>query len=151
MNQSAAIHVTLTHEPIDGEALLNLVNSELAGANILFTGTTRKLTDDRETKFLEYDAHASMAEKKLFEVAEEASRRWDLVAVAMTHRLGRVELGETSIAVAISSPHRLAAIEAIQWMMDTVKKSVPIWKKEHWIDGSTEWIHHGEKPCSVGE
>ena len=109
------------------------------------------MTGQLETRFLEYDAHPQMAEQKLAEIAELAAERWSLIAVAITHRLGRVELAETSIAVAISSPHRLAAIEAIEWIMDRVKESVPIWKKEHWADGSTQWIHHGEKPVPVSE
>ena len=151
MANTSDILISLTHEAIDGESLLDSVASDLAGANVLFTGTARKLTGGLETMFLEYDAHPEMAEQKLAEVAGTAREKWNLCGVAITHRLGRVEIGEVSIAVAISSPHRLAAIEAIEWIMDTVKRSVPIWKKEHWADGSTEWIHHGQKPCAVEE
>jgi molybdopterin synthase catalytic subunit len=84
-----------------------------------------------------------MAHKKLAELAAEAARRWPLVACAMVHRLGRLEVGETSVAVAVSAAHRQAAFEAGQWLIDTLKQAVPIWKRELWADGTSEWVHPG--------
>ena len=88
-----------------------------------------------------------MAEKKLAELEAEARRRWPLVGCAIVHRLGRVELGEASVAVAVSTPHRQAAFEAGKWLIDTLKENVPIWKKENWADGTTEWVHPGLTPA----
>ncbi len=109
----------------------------------MFLGTTREVTGDRRTRHLEYEAYADMAEKKLAELADEARRRWSLTGCAIEHRLGRLEIGEASVGVAVSSPHRAAAFAAGQWLIDTLKESVPIWKQEHWADGGSEWVHPG--------
>jgi molybdopterin synthase catalytic subunit len=82
-----------------------------------------------------------MAERKLAELESEAKNRWPILDCAIVHRLGRVEVGEASVAVAVSSAHRQAAFEAGQWLIDTLKQVVPIWKCEHWADGTTEWVH----------
>jgi molybdopterin synthase catalytic subunit len=87
-----------------------------------------------------------MAEKKLAELEAEARRRWPLVGCLIVHRLGHLELGEASIAIAVSSPHRADAFAAGQWLIDTIKEVVPIWKRENWADGSSEWVHPGLKP-----
>lgn len=122
---------------------MQAVESPLAGAVVLFLGTTREVTGDRRTRHLEYEAYADMAEKKLAELADEARRRWSLTGCAIEHRLGRLEIGEASVGVAVSSPHRAAAFAAGQWLIDTLKESVPIWKQEHWADGGSEWVHPG--------
>ena len=93
-----------------------------------------------------------MAERKLAELEQEARRRWPLLRVAVVHRLGHVEIGEASIAVAVSTPHRQAAFEAGQWLIDAIKQVVPIWKQENWTDGTREWIHPGlTEPVSKSE
>jgi molybdopterin synthase catalytic subunit len=135
--------VSLTHDPIDTAALLSHVSSPRAGAVVLFLGTTRELTAGRRTASLDYECYPEMAQKKLAELETEARRRWPLVECAMVHRLGRLELGEASVAIAVSSPHRRAAFEAGQWLIDTIKEVVPIWKQENWADGSSEWVHPG--------
>ncbi len=84
-----------------------------------------------------------MAERKLAELESQARERWPLVECVIVHRLGQVPLAETSVAIAVSSPHRLAAFEAGQWLIDTLKQVVPIWKQEQYADGSTEWVHPG--------
>jgi molybdopterin synthase catalytic subunit len=84
-----------------------------------------------------------MAEAKLAELEEEARRRWPLVGVAIVHRLGHLEVGEASVAIAVSAAHRRAAFEAGQWFIDRIKEVVPIWKKENWADGTGEWVHPG--------
>ena len=135
--------IQLTRERIDEAALLESVRSASAGAIVLFLGTTRELTGDRRTERLEYECYPAMAEKKLAELEVEARRRWPLVACAIVHRLGTVPLSETSVAIAVSSPHRKAAFEAGQWLIDTLKEVVPIWKQEQYADGQTEWVHPG--------
>jgi molybdopterin synthase catalytic subunit len=133
----------LTHDPIDVPALLDSVGSAQAGAVVLFLGTTREFTQGRQTASLDYECYPQMAEKKLAELEAEARRRWPIVECGIVHRLGRLELGEASVAIAVSTPHRRDAFEAGQWLIDTLKQVVPIWKKENWTDGTTEWVHPG--------
>lgn len=138
--------IVLTADPIDYAALTERVRSNRAGAVCLFLGTVRELTGVRRTDFLEYEAYPRMAEAKLAELLAEARRRWPVVEAGITHRVGRLELGEIAVAVAVSAPHRAEAFEACRWLMDTIKEVVPIWKKERWADGSEEWVHPGLTP-----
>ena len=133
----------LTREPIDTEELLRRVTVPAAGAVVLFLGTVRELTAGRQTLALDYEGYPEMAEGKLAELEAEARRRWSLCEVALVHRLGRLELTEASVAVAVSSPHRAVAFEAGRWLIDTLKETVPIWKQENWADGTREWVHPG--------
>ena len=135
--------ICLTQEPIDTSRILTHVASHDAGAVVLFLGTTREFTHGRQTASLEYECYAEMAEKKLQEIEHQARRRWPIVDCCIVHRLGHLELGEASIAIAVSSPHRAASFEAGKWLIDTIKEIVPIWKKENWADGTTEWVHPG--------
>ena len=135
--------IQLTRERINEALLLEQVRSAQAGAMVLFVGTTREFTGERQTAALEYDCYNAMAEKKLAELEAQARERWPLVECAIVHRLGHVPLAETSVAIAVSSPHRAAAFEAGQWLIDTLKQLVPIWKQEQYADGSTEWVHPG--------
>ena len=135
--------IRLTHDPLDSAAVMAAVASPRAGAVVLFLGTTRGLTGERETRQLNYECYPEMAERKLAELAAEARRRWPLEGVAIEHRLGLVLPGEASVAVAVSSPHRSDAFAAGQWLIDTLKEVVPIWKEEHWASGEREWVHPG--------
>jgi molybdopterin synthase catalytic subunit len=135
--------IALTHEPLDPTRLLAQVSSPAAGAVVLFLGTTRELTAGRRTASLDYECYPQFAEKKLAELEAEARRRWPIVECAIVHRLGHLELGEASIAIAVSSPHRADAFAAGQWLIDTIKEVVPIWKRENWADGTQEWVHPG--------
>ena len=135
--------VELTRESIDFGALTEAVRSPQAGAVVLFLGTVREMTGGRQTAALDYDAYPEMALREMRRIVDEASERWPLVRVGAIHRLGRLELGEVSIALAVSAPHRAAAFEAGRHLIDRLKESVPIWKKENWADGSTEWVHPG--------
>ena len=135
--------VTITTERIDVAAVLDRVQSTRAGAVVLFLGTAREFTGDRRTESLEYECYGEMAEMKLGELEAEALRQWPLVGCALVHRVGPVPLGEASVAVAVSSPHREAAFAAGKWLIDTLKQVVPIWKKEHWTDGTSQWVHPG--------
>jgi molybdopterin synthase catalytic subunit len=133
--------IQLTTEPIDSQHLLKLVQRPEAGAVVLFLGTTRQFTADRETVELHYEAYREMAERELAKLESEARRRWSLIECAIVHRLGIVPLAEASVAIAVSSAHRDAAFEAGRWLIDTLKESAPIWKQERWTDGAVEWVH----------
>lgn len=135
--------IELCESPIDVAAVLAAAQSPQAGAVVLFLGTTRQFTDGKETAELKYEAYAKMAMGELQRLAEEARTRWSLVGCAAVHRLGVVPVGEASVAIATSSPHRADAFAAGQWLIDTLKDQAPIWKQECWTDGSREWIHPG--------
>ncbi len=132
--------IRLTTERIDTDAVLRSVLNNAAGAAVLFVGTTREFTAGRQTSSLEYECYPEMAEKKLAELLAGASQRWPLIQATIVHRLGHLELGESSVAVAVSTAHRREAFEAAQWIMDQLKEIVPIWKKENWADGSSQWV-----------
>jgi molybdopterin synthase catalytic subunit len=139
--------IALTQNPIDTQAVLSQVESPRAGAVLLFLGTVRQFTADRETASLDYECYPEMAEKQLARLEDEARRRWSLVDCVLVHRLGHMRLGEASVAVAVSAAHRNHAFEAGQWLIDTLKEVVPIWKKENWADGTTQWVHpSGDSP-----
>jgi len=138
--------IELTTKPIDSQELLRRVHSTRAGAVVLFLGTTREFTGERRTASLDYECYADMAHQKLAELEQQARQRWPLIACAVVHRLGHLELGEASVAIAVSSAHRHDAFAAGQWLIDTLKEVVPIWKKENWADGSTAWVHPGMEP-----
>jgi molybdopterin synthase catalytic subunit len=140
--------IELTHEEIDYSALTESVRSRRAGAVVLFLGTVRELTGGRETVALDYEAYVEMARAKLVEIVDEAKEKWPIVEVAIQHRLGHLEVGEISVAVAVSCPHRSEAFEAGRFLIDRLKECVPVWKKENWSDGSTEWVHPGLETTS---
>ncbi len=135
--------IALTHTVIDHHALTEQVRRANCGAVITFLGTVRDLTGDRVTVALDYEAYPGMAEKKLAEIEQETRRQWPVGDIALVHRLGRLEVGDVSVAVAVSCPHRVEAFEACRYAIDRLKELVPIWKKENWSDGSTEWVHPG--------
>jgi molybdopterin synthase catalytic subunit len=140
--------IHLTHDQIDYAALTESVRSHDSGAVVLFLGTVRELTSGRRTVALDYDAYGPMAEAKLQDLEAEARRRWPVDQVAIVHRIGHLELGDVSVAVAVSCPHRHDAFEAARFLIDTLKVTVPIWKKENWSDGTTEWVHPDGAPTA---
>ena len=142
--------IRLTHEPIDYHALTESVRDPHCGAVALFLGTVRDLTGEQQTVFLEYEAYGPMAEKKLAEIETELRRRWKVGNVAMIHRLGRLAVGEVSVAVAVSCPHRAEAFEACRFAIDTLKELVPIWKKENAPDGTGEWVQQSAQSAACG-
>lgn len=133
--------IRLTHDPIDYQALTEQVRRNDCGAVVTFLGTVRELTEGRQTVALDYEAYPDMAERKMAEVEEETRRQWPVGDMMMVHRLGHLELGDVSVAVAVSCPHRAQAFEACRHAIDRLKEIVPIWKKENWADGTTEWVH----------
>jgi molybdopterin synthase catalytic subunit len=143
--------IRLTSDPINYGELTESVRSTASGAVVLFLGTVRDLTEGRRTVALDYDAYGPMAEAKLHELEMDARDRWPIDQVAIVHRTGRLELGEISVAVAVSCPHRQDAFDAARFLIDTLKITVPIWKKENWSDGTTEWIHPGVAPAAKND
>ena len=138
--------IRLTHDPIDYHALTESVRSPHCGAVALFLGTVRDLTGEQVTTFLDYEAYAPMAEKKLAEIEAEVRTRWPVGDVVMVHRLGRLGAGEVSVAVAVSCPHRAEAFDACRYAIDALKELVPIWKRENAPDGTGEWVHQSAPP-----
>jgi molybdopterin synthase catalytic subunit len=135
--------IEITEAPIDHAALTEHVRSRQAGAVCTFLGTVREMTGDRQTLSLDYEAYPEMAMKKLAELEEQARSRWPIIELALVHRVGHLELGEVSVVVAVSCPHRHQAFDACRWLIDTLKEVVPIWKQERWADGTLEWVHPG--------
>lgn len=133
--------IRLTHEPIDYHALTEAVRRPGCGAVALFLGTVRDLTGEVVTVALDYEAYPAMAEKKLAEVEAETRARWPVGEVVLVHRLGRLEVGDVSVAVAVACPHRVEAFEACRYAIDRIKEVVPIWKKDLGADGRAEWVH----------
>ncbi|HJZ57203.1 MAG TPA: molybdenum cofactor biosynthesis protein MoaE [Gemmataceae bacterium] len=144
--------IRLTHDPIDYHALTEAVRSPRCGAVALFLGTVRDLTGEQVTVFLDYEAYAPMAEKKLAEIEQQVRGRWPVGDIGMVHRLGRLAVGEVSVAVAVSCPHRTEAFDACRFAIDALKELVPIWKRENAPDGSGEWVHQSApaSPASGG-
>ena len=143
--------IALTRNPIDLVALAAPTAAD--GALCTFVGVVRDRNAGRAVRHLEYEAFEEMALPLMEGIAAEAGRRWPVTSVAMVHRLGRMEIGEASVAIAVCSPHRADAFEACRYAIDTLKATVPIWKKEFWAGGS-EWArgsqHVTEVPSSEG-
>ncbi|MBD3107427.1 molybdenum cofactor biosynthesis protein MoaE [Bacillus sp. AGMB 02131] len=121
------------------DEVIQKVQSADAGAITVFIGTVREMTNGKRTLSLEYEAYVSMAVKSLEKIGAEIEEKWPNTKVAITHRIGRLEISETAVVIAVSSPHRQAAYEANQYAIERIKEIVPIWKKEYWEDG-TKWI-----------
>jgi molybdopterin synthase catalytic subunit len=123
--------IQLTTEPINTDIILQRAGHPAAGAVVLFLGTTRELTDQRQTVALDYEAYVEMAQLQLAELESQARRRWPVIECIVVHRLGRVPIGEASVAIAVSTPHRADAFAAGQWLIDSLKRDVPIHVPPH--------------------
>jgi molybdopterin synthase catalytic subunit len=134
----------LVREPIDMPALIRQVRAPEDGAVVTFDGCVRNHSHGRSTLYLEYEAYEPMALAKIREIGAQIHSQFPIDRVAIAHRLGRLEIGETSVFIAISSPHRAAAFDACRFAIDTLKRTVPIWKKEYFADGAV-WAD-GELP-----
>ncbi len=138
--------IAITEAALDHAAITESVRSNRAGAVCSFLGTVREMTGDRRTVSLDYEAYPEMALKTMAQLEEEARRRWPIIEAALVHRVGHLDLGEISVVVAVSCPHRGQAFDACRWLIDRLKEEVPIWKKEVWADGREEWVHPGSPP-----
>ncbi len=138
--------VRIVTEPIDLPSLVERVVRHEAGAICTFSGTVRAEGDDDTLLALEYSAYDEMAIKKMRGIRSLALEAHDVTEIAVVHRVGQLELGEASVAVAVSAPHRAAAFDACRYVIDTLKTTVPIWKKEHWSSGETSWVDPTAEP-----
>jgi molybdopterin synthase catalytic subunit/sulfur carrier protein ThiS len=126
----------LTRSPIDAEELMAAAKRGEDGAAVVFDGIVRNNSRGRQTLYLDYEAYEEMAAKQMHELAQEARRKFGVRHVTLVHRLGRLQIGETSVLIIVSSAHRAQAFEACRWLIDTLKKTVPIWKQETFVDGA---------------
>ncbi len=129
----------ITDEPVKPGDLHDVVLADSDGAVTSFAGVVRDNTKGRSTRYLEYDVYGEMAEKEMRAIGEEVKSRWEVDAVGILHGRGRMEIGDISVLIAVSSPHRKASLEACHFAIDRLKETVPIWKKEVWTDGEA-WI-----------
>ncbi len=129
----------ITDQPIFLETLVKAVSRSSSGAIATFLGVVREQTRGRRVLYLKYEAYREMAVPKMCEVADEIRRKWEVDEIAMVHRVGHLEIGEASVGIAVSAPHRHQALAACAYAIDRLKEIVPIWKKEVWTDGE-EWV-----------
>ncbi|KXG10149.1 molybdenum cofactor biosynthesis protein MoaE [Anoxybacillus rupiensis] len=129
----------VTDQPILIEDVVRKVVRPEAGAVAVFVGTVREFTNGKRTLFLQYEAYTTMAEKMLERIAQEIKERWPEAKTAITHRIGKLDISDVAVVIAVSTPHRKDAYEANQYAIERIKQIVPIWKKEYWEDG-TQWV-----------
>jgi molybdopterin synthase catalytic subunit len=146
-------HAAIIRERIETVSIIEGIKRPEDGAAVVFEGIVRNHTRGRRTLYLDYEAYEEMALKQMEELAARALAEFKIRDVAIVHRLGRLEIGETSVLIAVASAHRAAAFEACRWLIDTLKRTVPIWKKEHFEDGAV-WADGepfpGEIPAAQG-
>ncbi len=133
------MRIEIVTDPLQPQDLIDHVRRDESGAVTLFLGVVRNNNQGRQVLYLEYDAYPEMATKVMRQIVEEVRERWPVGEIAVQHRIGRLEIGEPSLAVAIATPHRREGFEACQYAVDRIKEIVPIWKKEVW-EGGEEWI-----------
>jgi molybdopterin synthase catalytic subunit len=133
------MNYAISKEPINVQEVIDKVVQREAGAITTFIGTVRELTHGKKTLYLVYEAYESMAVKKLEQIGNEIKERWHGSEVAITHRVGKLDITDVAVVIAVSTPHRADAYEANRYAIERIKEIVPIWKKEHWEDGQ-EWI-----------
>lgn len=143
------IHAAIVHDPIRNEDVLVHVGAEQDGATVLFLGVVRDHADGRPVTGMTYEAYEEMAEPVLREIALEAAQRVGSDRVAVVHRVGDLGIGDVSVAIAVSSPHRAESFDASRYVIEEIKKRLPVWKKEHYADGSREWVE-GTVPPAAG-
>ncbi|QBD81917.1 molybdenum cofactor biosynthesis protein MoaE [Ktedonosporobacter rubrisoli] len=131
--------VQLSNEPLDRDALVAAVSDPAVGGIVVFEGVVRNHARGKQISYLEYDVYKEMAEEQIHTIIAEAQRRWSIEHIAVAHRFGRLEIGEASVIIAVGSAHRAEAFEACRYIIDTLKTTVPIWKKEVATSGE-EWV-----------
>jgi len=145
---SARRYVAIVRDPIDTARTLACLKRGEDGAALVFEGVVRNHSRGRSTLYLDYEAYEEMALREMESLATQALNRFQIRDVALVHRLGRLETGETSVLVAVASAHRGAAFEACRWLIDTLKRTVPIWKREHFADGAV-WADGEPFPAEI--
>ena len=144
------MRTAIVERPIDSCALLEEVAQHRNGATVLFVGTVRDINDGSAVSALDYTAYSAMAERELEVIVSEAAERWQTPDIVVEHRIGSLELGDASVAIAAAAPHRGEAFEACRYVIEELKKRLPIWKREHYVDGSAEWIQAGAERLEPG-
>jgi molybdopterin synthase catalytic subunit len=134
------MRAALVRHPIDPAALLAEVQRRHNGASVLFVGTVREVNDGRAVTGMEYTSYEAMAARELALVVEEATRRFGTDDVVVEHRIGELDIGEASVAIAAAHQHRARAFDAARYVIEQLKRRVPIWKLEHYVDGTREWV-----------
>jgi molybdopterin synthase catalytic subunit len=137
------MRTAIVDEPIDVAEVTRDVATHANGAIVLFVGTVRDVNDGRAVTGIEYSAYRSMAERELADIAREAAEQFGTNDIVIEHRLGVLELGDASVAIAVGHPHRGAAYDASRFVIEQLKRRVPIWKLEHYVDGTREWVNAG--------
>jgi molybdopterin synthase catalytic subunit len=140
----------VTDRPLDAARLLADSLSPADGAALLFWGVVRNEHDGRAVSHLEYSAYAAMAEAEMRRIADEAAERFGTGDIRVVHRVGRLEIGEASVAIVVAAPHRAEAYEASRYVIEELKRRVPVWKREGYVDGESEWVP-GFTPQPAGE
>ena len=140
--------IYITSEPLNPQEVTDLVRKSSNGAVVTFLGTTRDFSEGRSVLYLEYEAYHPMAENMLRQIAQEVRDKWGIEDMAIAHRVGKLEIGEISLVVALASPHRKDAFEASQYAMDRIKTMVPIWKKEV-FQGGEAWVGSEEEGATT--
>jgi len=141
-------HAALVRQPIDVSGLTSLVASHAAGAITGFMGVVRDVNEGRAVAGIEYTAYEEMAQREMEQIVHEAASRFDNVSVAVQHRLGELSLGEISVAIVVAHAHRAPALDACRYVIEELKKRVPIWKREHYADGSRAWVDDRNAPAT---
>ena len=139
--------ITITNDTLDTEVITDSVKRDSNGAVVTFLGATRDSTAERKVLHLEYEAYRPMADNQLARIADEVREQWGISDFAIAHRLGRLEIGDLSLVVAVASPHRKEAFEACAYAIDRIKQIVPIWKKE-FFEGGEVWVGSQEDACA---
>ncbi|HJQ21783.1 MAG TPA: molybdenum cofactor biosynthesis protein MoaE [Gemmatimonadaceae bacterium] len=134
------MRTAIVERPIDACSLLSEVASARNGATVLFVGTVRDINEGSEVSGLDYSAYGAMAEKELASIVAEACERWRTRDIVVEHRVGTLELGESSVVIAVAHPHRGEAYDASRYIIEELKQRLPIWKREHYVDGRAEWV-----------
>src|SRR5579872_1330603 len=134
------IRAALVTRPIDVSALIAEVADVATGATALFVGTVRDMNDDKGVIGINYSAYTVMAERELLRIAQEAARQFAPLRVVVEHRIGALELGDVSVAIATAHAHRAPAIDGMRFVIEEIKRRVPIWKQERYLDGTREWV-----------
>ena len=134
------IHAEVTTAAIEPARLLERVGSDADGAVVLFVGTVREQNEGRAVRGMRYDAYVEMAGPVLSEITAEAAAIAGTDRVAVEHRIGELEIGAVSVAIAVSSPHRAESFEAARYVIEQIKRRLPVWKHEHYVDGESQWV-----------
>jgi molybdopterin synthase catalytic subunit len=135
------MRTAIVDRPISAQMLLSEVANHRHGATVLFVGTVRDTNDGSPVSGLDYSSYTGMAEQELAAIVLEACERWDTSDIVVEHRIGSLALGEASVVIAVAHPHRSEAYEASRYVIEELKKRLPVWKREHYLDGRSEWVN----------